>query len=100
MPSKLANYEAEMKADRDTSEMARILGVSDEVVSRIPIGSGSRLAAVVSILQRTLPNELALDYLNHPNPNFSGETPIALLLRGDSDRVEADLLALMEGVYL
>jgi hypothetical protein len=92
------NYESGTKVGRDTVEIAGILGVPEEVVSRIPEVPGSRLGAVVSLLQRTLPHDLALNYLNHPNPNLSGEKPIALLLRGESDRVEADLLALMEGV--
>jgi hypothetical protein len=42
---------------------------------------------------------VALDYLNHPNPNLSDEYPIKLILRGECERVAGDLLALMEGVY-
>ena|ERR1035438_5065867 len=96
---KVANYKRETRAGCDTAEIARALGVSEEVVSRIPGGHDNRLAEVISLLQRSLPHNLALDYLNHSNPNLSSEKPIALLLRGESDRVEADLLALLQGVY-
>jgi uncharacterized protein (DUF2384 family) len=99
MPGKVANYERKTKPGRNSSEIARLLGASEELVSRIPKAPGNRLAEVVSLLNRALPESIVRDYLNHPNPNLSGERPIGLLLRGESGRVEGDLLALMEGVY-
>jgi hypothetical protein len=96
---KLANYKSEATAGREMAEVAHILGVPEEVLRRVPEASRSGVAAVVSLLQRSLPHNLALDYLNHPNPNLSGEKPLAVILRGEAHRVEGDLLALMEGVY-
>ena len=60
-----------------------------------------RLQRIVELLIETLSTERAIqEYLNHPNPSMSGETPMALLTRGESDRVEADLQAIREGVYV
>ena len=59
-----------------------------------------RLQSVVALLVDTLTTERAIqEYLNHPNPSL-GEMPITLLTRGEFDRVEADLQALREGVYV
>jgi len=101
-------------------QIARVLGVSQETLSRIlnvslrttsrwmkgqvvPRGKPelSRLARIVSLLQKTLPNTEAIrDYLNHPNPNLGNEKPISILARGEFDRIESDLVALQEGVYI
>jgi hypothetical protein len=100
MSSKLASREREMALGRDNAEIARILGVPEEVVGRIPEASSNRLAEFLLFLERTLPGDSVRGYLHHPNPNMHGEKPISLLLRGEFDRIEADLLALQEGVYL
>jgi hypothetical protein len=60
-----------------------------------------RLYQVVSLLLETLPNEDAIrSYLNQPNPSFDGNTPMNLLVRGEFDRVAADIEAVREGVYI
>ena len=60
-----------------------------------------RLQHIVELLIDTLNTERAIqEYLNHPNPGLGGELPITLLIRGEFDRVEADLQALREGVYV
>jgi DNA-binding NarL/FixJ family response regulator len=103
----------------DIARIARILGTSQEALSRIlnvsartahrwmngthprPKPELERLTHLVSLLLETLPGEDAIrSYLNHPNPSFGGDAPMSLLLRGEFDRVEADLQALREGVYV
>jgi len=60
-----------------------------------------RLQRLVELLIDTLQTDRAIqEYLNHPNPGLGGETPIAVLGRGEFGRVEADLQALREGVYV
>jgi transcriptional regulator with XRE-family HTH domain len=60
-----------------------------------------RLQKLVELLVDTLSTEPSIQqYLNHPNPSLGGETPIALLTRGEFDRVEADLQSIREGVYV
>lgn len=99
--------------------IARLLGTSQEALSRIlsvstrtahrwmkgtrprPKPELARVSQIVSLLLESLPNEDAIrDYLNHPNPSFKGETPMSLLIRGEFDRVESDIQALREGVYV
>jgi len=56
---------------------------------------------VVALLQRALPNDEAIrSYLQHSNPALEGERPIDALIRGEFDRVTADLQAVEEGVYV
>jgi CheY-like chemotaxis protein len=108
-----------LKATRrpSLSQVVRLLGVSQEVLSRILNVSArtahrwlkgtrprrtrelDRLLDVVALLEHTLPNnEVIRKYLYHANP--TGERPIDLLIRGDFDRVSADLQAIQEGVYV
>jgi len=104
---------------RGVASMARLLGVSQESFARIlnvssrtahrwlkgarprPRAELNRLESIVSRLEETLPGTEAIrSYLNHPNPNLAGERPVDLLARRDFDRVESDLRAIQEGVYL
>jgi DNA-binding NarL/FixJ family response regulator len=88
--------------------LSRILNVSTKTAHRWMKGTRPRpkpeleqLSRVVALLLETLPNEDAIrSYLNHPNPNFDGDTPMGLLVRGEFDRVAADLEAAQEGVYV
>ncbi len=101
------------------SQVVRLLGVSQEVFSRILNVSartahrwlkGTRprrnpkldgLLEIVALLEQALPNTEAIrSYLYHSNPNLGGEKPIDLLIRGEFDRVTADLQAVQEGVYV
>ncbi len=101
------------------SQVVRLLGVSQEALSRIlnvsartahrwlkgtrprPKPELDRLQEVVSLLEQTLPNAGSIrSYLNHSNPSLGGEKPIDLLIRGEFDRVTADLQAVQEGVYV
>jgi len=101
------------------SQIVRLLGVSQEVLSRILNVSArtahrwlkgtrprrtrelQRLFEIVSLLEQTLPNDEAIrSYLYHANPSLQGQKPIDLLIRGDSERVSADLQAVQEGVYV
>ena len=59
------------------------------------------LLEVVALLEQALPNDDAIrSYLYHSNPTLQGEKPIDLLVRGDFDRVSADLQAVRDGVYV
>ena len=88
--------------------LSRILNVSAKTAHRWMKGTRprpkpelERLSQVVSLLLETLPNEDAIrSYLNHPNPSFDGDTPMNLLVRGEFDRVAADIEAVREGVYV
>lgn len=101
------------------SRVVRLLGVSQEVLSRILNVSArtahrwlkgtrprrtrelERLLEIVSLLEQTLPNDDAIrSYLYHASPTLQGEKPINLLIRGEFDRVAADLQAVQEGVYV
>jgi CheY-like chemotaxis protein len=101
------------------AQILRLLDVSQEVLSRILNVSSrtahrwlkgtrprrtrelGRLLEIVALLEQTLPNEDAIrSYLYHSNPTLQGEKPIDLLIRGDFDRVSADLRAVQEGVYV
>lgn len=101
------------------SQIVRLLGVSQEVLSRILNVSArtahrwlkgtrprrtrelNRLLEVAALLEQTLPNDDAIrSYLCHANPALQGEKPIDLLIRGEFDRVAADLHAVQEGVYV
>jgi len=103
----------------DIPRIARILHTSQEGLSRIlnvstrtthrwmkgtrprPKPELERLSRVVSLLLDTLPNENAIrSYLNHPNPSFAGDTPMNLFVRGEFERVAADIEAMQEGVYV
>lgn len=108
-----------LKATRrpSLSQIVRLLGVSQEVLSRILNVSArtahrwlkgtrprrtrelDRLLDIVALLEQTLPNdEVIRKYLYRANP--TGERPIDLLIRRDFDRVSADLQAVQEGVYV
>lgn len=101
------------------SKIVRLLGVSQEVLSRILNVSArtahrwlkgtrprrtrelDRLFEIVTLLEQTLPNDGAIrGYLYRANPALQGEKPIDLLMRGKFDRVSADLQAVQEGVYV
>jgi CheY-like chemotaxis protein len=101
------------------SQIVRLLGVSQEVLSRILNVSArtahrwlkgtrprqtrelDRLLEIVALLEQTLPGEDAIrSYLYHANPTLLGEKPIDLLIRREFDRVAADLQAVQEGVYV
>ena len=101
------------------SQIVRLLGVSQEVLSRILNVSArtahrwlkgtrprrtrelDRLLEIVALLEQTLPNDDAIrTYLYHANPILQGEKPIDLLIRGEFDSVAADLQAVQEGVYI
>ena len=101
------------------SHIVQLLDVSQEVLSRILNVSGrtahrwlkgtrprrnrelGRLLEVVALLEQVFPNDDAIrTYLYHSNPTLQGEKPIDLLIRGDFDRVSADLQAVQEGVYV
>ncbi len=101
------------------SQIVRLLGVSQEVLSRILNVSArtahrwlkgtrprrtrelDRLLEVVALLEQTLPSDDAIrSYLYHANPTLHGEKPIDVLIRGEFDRVAADLQAVQEGVYV
>lgn len=89
--------------------LARVLHVSSKTVQRWLRGKRPRprprpelvqLARLTSMLEDTFPTQEAVqNYLNRPNPALSGEKPLALLLRGEYERLEADLQAIQEGVY-
>lgn len=104
---------------RNLSQVVRLLGVSQEVFSRILCVSArtahrwlkgtrprrtrelDRLLEIVALLEQTIPNDDAIrSYLYHANPTLQGEKPINLLIRGEFDRVAADLQAVQEGVYV
>lgn len=101
------------------SQIVRLLGVSQEVLSRVLNVSARtahrwlkgtrprqtqelhRLREIVALLEQTLPNDEAIrSYLYYANPSLQGERPIDLLIRRDFDRVSADLQAVQEGVYI
>jgi len=101
------------------SQIVRLLGVSQEILSRILNVSArtahrwlkgtrprrtrelGKLLEVVALLEQTLPNDEAIrSYLYHANPSLQGEKPIDRLIRGEFDRVSADLQAVQEGVYV
>jgi CheY-like chemotaxis protein len=101
------------------SHIVRLLGVSQEVLSRILNVSArtahrwvkgtrprrtrelDRILEIVALLEQTLPNDEAIrSYLYHTHPTLQGSKPIDLLIRGEFDRVSADLQAVQEGVYV
>lgn len=101
------------------SQVVRLLGVSQEVLSRILNVSArtahrwlkgtrprrtrelDKLLEIVTLLEQTLPNDEAIQsYLYHANPTLKGEKAIDLLIRGEFDCVSADLQATQEGVYV
>lgn len=87
--------------------LARVLDVSSKTVHRWLKGTKPKssselvqLSRLVSLLEDTFPTEGAIqNYLNRPNPSLSGERPLDLLMRGEYERIEADLNAIQEGVY-
>jgi CheY-like chemotaxis protein len=112
-----------LKASRtklpNLSKVLRLLGVSQEVFSRMLNVSArtvhrwlkgarprqtrelDRLLEIVALLEQSLPNDDAIrSYLHHPNPTLRFAEPIDLLIRGEFDRVAADLRAVQEGVYV
>ncbi|PYU26521.1 MAG: hypothetical protein DMG30_01945 [Acidobacteria bacterium] len=101
------------------SRIVRLLGVSQEVLSRILNVSartvhrwlkGTRprrtreldsLLDIVALLEQTLADDEAIrSYLCHANPTLQGKKPIDLLIGGEFDSVSADLQAVQEGVYV
>jgi len=101
------------------SQAVRLLGVSQEALSRILNVSArtahrwlkgtrprrtrelERLFEIVALLEQTLPGEDAIRaYLHHSNPALDGQKPMDLLMRGELERVAADLQAVQEGVYV
>lgn len=110
---------ARYRRSPNLSQIVRLLGVSQEVLSRILNVSArtvhrwlkgtrprrtrelGRLFEIATLLEQTLPNAGAIrDYLYRANPTLQGEKPIDLLIRGEFDRVSADLQAVQEGVYV
>jgi hypothetical protein len=56
---------------------------------------------IVELLERTLLTTDAIHtYLHHSNLALGGDRPLDLLARGDFERVESDLQAIQEGVYV
>jgi len=88
--------------------LGRVLNVSSRTVHRWLKGSHpkrnrelERLLGIVALLERTLPTTDAIHtYLYHPNPSLAGDRPIDALTSGDFDRIESDLQAIQEGVYV
>jgi transcriptional regulator with XRE-family HTH domain len=88
--------------------LARILRVSSRTVHRWLKGTRPRrkpeldqLTTLAAVLLRTLRNPAAArQYLQHSNPSLGNERPLDLLLRGEFDRIAADLHAIEEGVYV
>jgi CheY-like chemotaxis protein/transcriptional regulator with XRE-family HTH domain len=88
--------------------LGRVLNVSSRTVHRWLKGSHpkrnrelERLLGIVALLERTLPTTNAIHtYLYHPNPSLAGDRPIDALTSGDFDRIESDLQAIQEGVYV
>lgn len=101
------------------SQVVRLLGISQEALGRMLNVSArtahrwlkgtrprrtrdlDRLLEIVALMEQTLPGDDAVrSYLYHDNPTLQGEKPIDLLIRGEFDRVTADLQAVQEGVYV
>jgi CheY-like chemotaxis protein len=110
---------ARRKGQPTVARVARLLSVSQETLSRVLNVSArtvhrwlkgtrprrtrelNRLFEIVALLEQTLPGDDAIrSYLSHANPVLQGEKPLDLLVRGEFDRVAADLLAIQEGVYV
>lgn len=106
------------RRSRNLSQVVRLLGISQEVLGRIlnvsartahrwlkgarprPKPELGKLLEIVSLLEQTLHDGGSLrNYLHYPNPNLGGEKPLDMLIRGEFDRVAADLQAAQEGVY-
>jgi len=101
------------------AQVVRLLGISQEALSRMLNVSArtahrwlkgtrprrtrelDRLLEIVALMGQTLPSDDGIrSYLYHANPTLQGEKPIDLLIRGEFDRVAADLQAVQEGVYV
>lgn len=101
------------------AQVVRLLGISQEALSRMLNVSArtahrwlkgtrprrtrelDRLLEIVVLMEQTLPgNDAIRSYLYHANPTLQDEKPIDLLIRGEFDRVAADLQAVQEGVYV
>jgi transcriptional regulator with XRE-family HTH domain len=88
--------------------LARILGVSSRTVHRWLHGTRprrkpelDRILSLASSLLRALSDAAAVRaYLHHANPSIGNERPVDLLLRGEFDRIAADLQSIEEGVYV
>ncbi len=116
----LGNIRAAHRArSPNLSQVIRLLGVSQEAFSRMLNVSArtahrwvkgtrprrnrelEKLVGIVALLEQTLPNEHAIrNYLYYSHPNLGGDRRIDLLIRGEFDRVAADLQAVQEGVYV
>jgi CheY-like chemotaxis protein len=103
----------------DFPRISRVLGISQEGLSRIlnvstktahrwmngtrprPKPELERLTQLITLLLDTLPTEESIrTYLRHANPALDGHTPMNFLVRGEFDRVVADVQAVAEGVYV
>ena len=101
------------------AQAVRLLGISQEALSRMLNVSArtahrwlkgtrprrtrelDRLLEIVALMEQALPRDDAIrSYLYHANPTLQGEKPIDFLIRGEFDRVAADLQAVQEGVYV
>lgn len=101
------------------SQVVRLLGISQEALSRMLNVSArtahrwlkgtrprrtrelDRLLEIVALMEQTIPGDEAIrSYLYHASPTLQGEKPIDVLIRGEFDRVAADLQAVQEGVYV
>ncbi len=86
------------------SQVVRLLGISQEALKGTRprrTRDLDRLLEIVALMEQTLPGDDAVrGYLYHDNPTLQSEKPIDLLIRGEFDRVTADLQAVQEGVYV
>lgn len=115
----LGTLKATRRRSPNLFQIVRLLGVSQEVLSRILNVSArtahrwlkgthprrtrelDRLVEIAALLEQALPSDDAIrSYLYHANPTLHGEKPIDLLIRGEFDVMAADLQAVQEGVYV
>lgn len=92
-------------------EVASVLGRSPRTIARwkalgdaVPTRASAELSRSVRKLGRVryllddlMPHELALRWLQAPNPGFRGEAPVDLMMSGHIDDVIAALEALADG---
>lgn len=92
------------------STLAQILGTTERNLARwirgetIPKGERDsalqKVKHIYYLLTRAFKKEVIPKYLREPNPSLGGRTPLMVLKSGDFGSVEADLLHLIEGVYV
>ena len=90
--------------------LAQILGTSERNLARWIAGETApratreakvqELKYIYYLLKRALKDEAISRYLSQPNPELKGRTALMVLRAGDFHSVEADLLQLIEGVYV